>query len=150
MTNPTPTDALAAQPAIRHLLERLNQGFARRDVQQVLNLFAPGPETTFIGSEAEESAAGPAQLRSLLEVLFARGETYHWRWRQLHISTTGHTAWLMAQAILLVEGPQPLELPYRMTLVLQRRGTTWLIVHYHGSEPAAVPQSAPGPDHQWE
>ncbi|HEY3260659.1 MAG TPA: nuclear transport factor 2 family protein [Pseudonocardiaceae bacterium] len=141
MTRPTATNA------ILNLLERLNQGFARRDVQQVLDLFAPDPETTFIGSEADELATGPTQLRNLLESLFARPETYHWRWGQLHTNTAGQTAWLVTQATLLVDGPQPIELPYRMTLILQRRGTTWLIVHYHGSEPAAAPQSAPGSDH---
>lgn len=139
MTTAATTNALPAQPEIRNLLERLNQGFARRDVQHVLNLFAPGPETMFIGSEPEEIATGPAQLRNLLEALFARQEIYHWRWGQPHINTCGQTAWLVTQAILLVEGPQPLELPYRMTLVLQRRDTTWLIVHYHGSEPAVDP-----------
>lgn len=141
MTKPTATDALAAKPAIRDLLEQLNQGFARRDVQQVLNLFAPDPETTFIGSEPDETAAGPTQLRNLLEALFARPETYHWRWGKLHINTTGQTAWVVTHAILLVEGPEPLELPYRMTVLFQRRGTTWLIVHYHGSEPTTVPES---------
>jgi ketosteroid isomerase-like protein len=144
MTKPTATDSLAPGPAIRDLLEQLNQGFARRDVEQVLNLFAPGPETMFIGSEAEEIAAGPEQLRNLLEALFARAESYHWRWGQLHIGAAGQAAWVVTQATLVVEGPQPLELPYRMTVVLRRRGTTWLIVHYHGSEPAAVPEWTPG------
>ena len=139
MTNPPAASLPAAEPAIRNLLERLNEGFTQRDVHQVLSLFAPGPETVFIGSEADEIAAGPAQLRNLLESLFAREEIYHWRWGQLHINASGHTAWLVTQAILLVEGPQPLELPYRMTLVLHRCGNTWLIVHYHGSEPASSP-----------
>jgi uncharacterized protein (TIGR02246 family) len=147
MTKPTATDALAAKPAIRNLMEQLNQGFARCDVRQVLNLFAPDPETTFIGSEPDEIAVGPTQLRKLLETLFARPETYHWRWGSLQINTTGQTAWVVTRAILVVEGPQPLEAQYRMTLVLQRRGTTWLIVHYHGSEPATVPESAPGNGH---
>jgi ketosteroid isomerase-like protein len=139
MTTPTETDALAANTAIRTLLERLNQGFARQDVQQVLSLFAPAPETMFIGSEAEEVAAGPAQLQNLLEALFTRPEIYHWRWGQPHINITGQTAWLVTEAVLLVEGPQPLELPYRITLVLQRCGASWRIMHYHGSEPIAVP-----------
>jgi uncharacterized protein (TIGR02246 family) len=142
MSKPATTDGSAATPTIRNLLERLNQGFARRDVTQVLDLFTPDPETVFIGSEAGETATGPTQLRRLLQGLFARPETYQWRWGQLHVGVTGQVAWLTTQAVLLVEGPQPLELPYRMTLVLQRRENTWLIVHYHGSEPAAVPQAA--------
>jgi uncharacterized protein (TIGR02246 family) len=139
MTKPCATGTLAAEPAIRSLLERLNQGFARQDVQQVLKLFAPDPEITFIGSEAGETAAGPAELRNLLEGLFARPETYRWHWGELHINTNGQTAWLVSHAVLLVEGPESLELPYRITLVLQRRGTSWRIMHYHGSEPVAVP-----------
>jgi ketosteroid isomerase-like protein len=136
MTKP---DTTGVPPAIRELLERLNQGFARRDVQRVLNLFASGPEIMFIGSEPGEIAAGPEQLRNLLAGLFARGEIYQWRWGELHLSVTGDIAWLVAQAVLLVEGPEPLELPYRITLVLQRCNSAWLIAHYHGSEPAAGP-----------
>jgi ketosteroid isomerase-like protein len=139
MTQPCATDASAAKQAILDLLERLNQGFARQEVKEVLKLFAPDPEITFIGSEAGETAAGPAQLRNLLEALFARPETYRWHWGELHINTNGQTAWLVTQAVLLVEGPEPVELPYRITLVLQRHGSSWRIMHYHGSEPVAVP-----------
>jgi uncharacterized protein (TIGR02246 family) len=142
MSKPTTTIGSATGPAILTLLERLNQGFARQDVQQVLDLFAPDPEIVFIGSEAGETATGPTQLRTLLEALFARPETYQWRWGEPHGRVTGQVAWLTTEAVLLVEGPERLQLPYRTTLVLQRRGDAWLIMHYHGSEPAAVPQQA--------
>jgi hypothetical protein len=143
MTKLTRPDGSATWPGILTLLERLNQGFARHDVQQILDLFAPDPQIVFIGSEADETAIGPTQLRTLLEGLFARPETYQWRWGQPHLGVTGHLAWLSTEAVLLIEGPERLQLPYRITLVLQRRGNAWLIVHYHGSEPAAVPQPAP-------
>ena len=144
MRSPTLTDGSAALPAILNLLERLNQGFARRDVSQVLDLFTPDPDIVFIGSEAGETATGPTQLRTLLEALFARPETYQWRWGQLHVRVIGQVAWLTTEATLRVQGRERLELPYRITLVLQRRGNAWLIIHYHGSEPAAVPQPSPG------
>lgn len=143
MSKPSATDGSATGPTILHLLERLNQGFARHDVQQVLDLFAPGPQIVFIGSEAGETAIGPTQLRTLLEALFARPETYQWRWGQPHLRVTGHLAWLTTEAVLFVEGPERLQLPYRITLVLQRRANAWLIMHYHGSEPAAVPGQHP-------
>lgn len=142
MSKPTTTNGSATGPAILNLLERLNQGFARHDVHQVLDLFAPDPEIVFIGSEAGETATGPTQLRTLLEALFARTETYQWRWGEPHGKVTGQVAWLTTEAVLLVEGPERLQLPYRTTLVLQRRGDAWLITHYHGSEPVAVPQQA--------
>jgi ketosteroid isomerase-like protein len=143
MSGPTWTDGSAPGP-IRDLLERLNQGFARQDVQQVLDLFAPGPEIVYLGSEAGETAVGPPQLRTLLQALFARPETYQWRWGQLHVSVMGQFAWLTTEATLQVEGQERLELPYRITLVLQRRGDGWLVVHYHGSEPVPVPEPSPG------
>jgi uncharacterized protein (TIGR02246 family) len=146
MSKPTATDGSATTPAILNLLERLNQGFARHDVTQVLDLFTPDPEMVFIGSEADETAAGPTQLRTLLEALFARPETYQWRWGQLHLRVIGQFAWLTTEATLRVQGRERLELPYRITLVLRRRGAAWRIIHYHGSEPAAVPQPSPGAD----
>jgi uncharacterized protein (TIGR02246 family) len=138
MSSPTLTDGSAARPAMRNLLERLNQGFARHDVEQVLGLFSPDPDIMFIGSEADETATGPMQLRTLLEELFARPETYQWHWGEARARVTGQFAWLATEAVLIVEGPENQQLPYRITLVLQRRGDRWLIAHYHGSEPAAV------------
>ena len=143
MSGPTWAGGSGPGP-IRDLLERLNQGFARQDVQQVLDLFAPGPEIVYLGSEAGETAVGPTQLRTLLQALFARPETYQWRWGQLHVSVMGQFAWLTTEATLQVEGQERLELPYRITLVLQRRGDGWLVVHYHGSEPVPVPEPSPG------
>jgi ketosteroid isomerase-like protein len=147
MSKPTTTDRSArsaAGPGIRDLLERLNRGFARQDVQQILDLFAPDPQTVYLGSEAGETAIGPTQLRTLLEGLFARPETYQWRWGELHISEIGPFAWLTTEAILRVQGRERLELPYRITLVLEHRADRWLVMHYHGSEPVAVPQPSPG------
>lgn len=138
MSSPTLTEGSAAGPAMRSLLERLNQGFARHDLKQVLGLFSPDPDIVFIGSEADETATGPVQLRTLLEGLFARPETYQWHWGEARVRVTGQVAWLATEAVLVVEGPEQQRLPYRITLVLQRRGERWLIVHYHGSEPAAV------------
>jgi uncharacterized protein (TIGR02246 family) len=143
MSKPTMTDRSATGPAILKLLKRLNQGFAGRDVTQILGLFASDPDIVFIGSEADETATGPTQLRGLLEALFARPETYQWRWGQPRVRVIGQFAWLTTEAILLVQGRERLELPYRITLVLQRRDDAWLIIHYHGSEPAAVPQPSP-------
>jgi uncharacterized protein (TIGR02246 family) len=140
MSTLTATDAAATGPAILNLLERLNQGFARHDVRQVLDLFVPDPGIVFIGSEADETATGPTQLRGLLEALFARPDTYQWRWDQLHVKAIGQFAWLTSEAVLLVQGKDRLELPYRMTLVLQHRGDRWLVMHYHGSEPTAASQ----------
>ena len=140
MSNPVETDASGTRQAMQDVLERLSQGFAGRDLRQVLELFAPDPEIVFIGSEADELAIGPARLRALLEALFARPETYRWHWRRLHVAVAGELAWLTTEATLLVEGNEQLELPYRITLVLRRRDDGWLIVQYHGSEPATAPE----------
>jgi uncharacterized protein (TIGR02246 family) len=123
--------------ALLALLEQLNQGFLRRDVERVLDLFVPDAELVFIGSEDGETATGATQLRSLLETLFARPETYRWSWDQLRFRVNDSVAWLATEAVLTVEGPERLELPYRMTLTLERRRGRWLIMHYHGSEPTA-------------
>ena len=133
-----PVGTSDVDPAILAVLEDLNRGFSQRNVEQVLGLFAPNADIVFIGSEAGETATGTPQLRVLLEALFARSESYRWCWSRRTARMTGPVAWLVADAILRVEGPQELEVPYRMTLVLERCGHQWRIVHYHGSEPAAT------------
>jgi uncharacterized protein (TIGR02246 family) len=145
MSSPSLTDGSAAGPAMLDLLERLNQGFARHDVKQVLGLFSPDRDIVFIGSEADETATGLVQLRTLLERLLARPETYQWRWGETRARVTGQVAWLATEGILVVEGPEQQQLPYRITLVLQRRGDRWLIVHYHGSEPVTTAEHSSAP-----
>jgi ketosteroid isomerase-like protein len=146
MTSPSLTDGSGAGPAMFDLLERLNQGFARHDVKQVLDLFFADPGIVFIGSEADETATGPVELRTLLERLFARPETYQWRWGEARARVTGQVAWLATEAVLVVDGSeQQQQLPYRITLVLRRHGERWVIAHYHGSEPVAVAEQYSAP-----
>ena len=82
-----------------------------------------------MGSEADEVATGPDEIRHHLQRILARPVTYRWEWKSRKVSAAGSVAWLVADA--LASGH-----PYRMTVVLEKRGGRWLVMQFHGSEPA--------------
>ncbi len=117
-------------------LESLNRAFISQDGEQVLNLFATDPDVTFLASEAGETAVGPNDLKLLLNELFSRPEAYSWKWLEVSVSGSETVAWAAADTVIQVhKGTSIREYPYRLTTVFEKRGSEWLLMHFHGSEP---------------
>ena len=117
-------------------LETLNRAFISQDGEQVLKLFATDPDVTFLASEAGETAVGQNELKLLLNGLFSRPEAYSWKWLEVSVSASGTVAWVSADTVIQVhKGTDMKEYPYRLTTVFEKRGTEWLLMHFHGSEP---------------
>jgi ketosteroid isomerase-like protein len=102
-----------------------------------MELFGPDADVVFIGSEADETAIGPVALQVRLKEIFSRPESYSWEWKWRSVSAAESVAWVTADAAVLAKGGgRDLALPYRLTVVMERRGDRWLWMQYHGSEPA--------------
>jgi len=128
---------LDERAAVLNSLERLSSAIYGQQLQAVLALFAPGPDTLLISSEAGEVARGPYELQALFERMFARAVRYSYRWEVTVISLYGDVATIYASGVIVTTSEAGLhEHPYRMTGVLLRSGSEWLWAHYHGSEPA--------------
>ncbi|SRR5258706_506640 len=130
---------MVMESEVRASLNKLNQGFASRNVEMVLGLFAPDPDVVFIASEADEVASGPTQLKALVEELLSRPEVYSWDWQHILVSAAGSVAWIVAPSSLInvrSSDGQRESFPYRLTGILERRGEDWMWVHFHGSEPS--------------
>ena len=122
---------------INSMLRSFGRAVSRRDVQGVMNLFAPDADIVMLGSEKGERAYGPKGLKKFLEGVLSRRSTYSWRWRKQVISSSGSVAWVTAEGYVTVTtGKKKKTYPYRMTGVFERRATRWVWLHYHGSEPA--------------
>jgi uncharacterized protein (TIGR02246 family) len=135
------TDAVEdAGPAVLAVLDRLTEALVRRDGAAAGALFAPDADTLLAGSGAGETARGADAVRALLEGITARWSTaFAWDWRTA--SAAGDVAWLMAEGTCSgTFDEQAFSVPYRLSMVLERRGGTWLVRQLHGSEPSTTGQ----------
>jgi ketosteroid isomerase-like protein len=89
-----------------------------------------------IGSDTDEGMVGPAELRKLLERALRQLDASSWHLGWHSVSAAGSVAWLVADLNGQVarQGYETL-VTRRVTMVLQRRGDEWLIVHSHSSLP---------------
>jgi ketosteroid isomerase-like protein len=121
------------------VLERFRKTTSERDLEGVLQLFADDSDVFIMGSEATETALGPVEVKKFFERIFARPVAYHFEWKSRSVSHAQSVAWITIDASVRVLGKDVDRIgPYRITAILEKRGTEWLIVHYHGSEPVAV------------
>lgn len=118
------------------LLSVLNVRLRDRDVQGAIALFEK--DAVLFGSEAEESAAGHAELKLFFSRLFERPHTYGWRWDSLLVSTANDIAWFVGPATVVARRNDGTEqgAPYRLSGVLKRQADArWLFVLFNGAEP---------------
>ena len=141
MSNATGGDG--AEAALVAVLDRFTDALARRDAAAAIALFAPDLDTILVGSATGEVARGPDAIRTLLEDLAAKvSVTFTWDWRVAN--TTGSVGWLLAEGRCHGTGiGMDVRVPYRASMVLERRGTEWLVRQYHGSEPSMTGQEPP-------
>jgi ketosteroid isomerase-like protein len=120
------------------LIEVLNcfcSGFADRDGEAVMRLFAPDPDMAVVTSE-ESLLRGPVELWRFLDRYVDGPTTYSWEWDRQDISMAGSVAWLLAEGTETAATEDRIEQhPYRMTMVLERREDRWLLMQVHGSSP---------------
>jgi len=81
---------------LRELLHALSAAFQSKDVEALLRLFSTDPAVTYAGSEFNEKATGPAEVRALLSELLGRPATYSFDFGDLTFSEHHGLVWLLA------------------------------------------------------
>jgi uncharacterized protein (TIGR02246 family) len=128
------TDA-HTEAALLEILERFCSGFAARDADGVLELFAPDDDVVMVTSE-EALLRGHDEVRAFLD-RYAQGTTrYSWRWDRRGVSGAGAVGWLLAEGTeTAAEEAREERHPYRMSMVCEKRNGRWLLLQVHGSSP---------------
>jgi uncharacterized protein (TIGR02246 family) len=123
------------EAALLDVLERFCSGFAGRDADSVVQLFAPDADIVMVTSE-EPLLRGPDEVIAFLQ-RYARGTTtYAWRWDRRDVSNAGAVAWLLAEGVESAAADDHQEQHrYRMSMVCEKRNGRWLLVQVHGSSP---------------
>jgi uncharacterized protein (TIGR02246 family) len=128
-------DDAQTEAALLEILESFCSGFAARDADGVMQLFAQDADVVMVTSE-ESLLRGPDEIRAFLE-RYARGTTtYSWTWYRRDVSAAGAVGWLLAEGTetAAAEGREQKH-PYRMTVVCEKRDDRWLLLQIHGSSP---------------
>jgi uncharacterized protein (TIGR02246 family) len=122
--------------AVVAVLDEWERAEATGDAAAQRALFAGDADVMLVGSSGWERFRGPDELNTFFEK--ADGVPSWSTWRERHVSQAGDVAWVFANGEFTYEyeGTRT-TVPYRMTVILERRGDRWMIVHYHGSEPSA-------------
>ncbi len=118
-------------------LEQFKQAYEQHDIERLLALFAPDPDVVIIGTGVDEKRVGLAEIQTQAERDWAQSETFSLEWGWSSVSAAGSVAWVAADAIGHVKmGGQEVQLPLRLTAVLEHRGARWLWMQGHVSMPA--------------
>jgi uncharacterized protein (TIGR02246 family) len=121
--------------ALLEILERFCTGFAARDPESVMQLFAPDADVVMVTSE-ETLLRGLDEVRAFLH-RYAQGTTrYSWTWDRRDVSAAGAAGWLLAEGMETAATEEREEKhQYRMSMVCEKRDGRWLLVQVHGSSP---------------
>jgi uncharacterized protein (TIGR02246 family) len=116
------------------ILESFCSGFAARDADGVMQLFAPDADVVMVTSE-ESLLRGPDEVRAFLQ-RYAHGTTeYSWTWDRCDFSAAGTVGWLLAEGTETAAAGGREKHPYRMSMVCEQRDGRWLLAQVHGSSP---------------
>jgi ketosteroid isomerase-like protein len=125
-----------AERGVRRTLIRLNDLLGRRDMR-IVDEFAEGADTLFVGSLSTDRARGRSELAEHFRRYFEQPETLAFAWREVDVSVRGAVAWLHAEGEVVAHGPEgESRRPYRLTGVLEQHHGKWLWRLFHGSQPA--------------
>ncbi len=125
------------EAAVKAVLNKLADGYTRRDLETLVAIFAPDPDNIMFGTQADEKRIGLAEIKAQAERDWSQTEANSIEYEWTSISAANGVAWVAADMTFEVKAEgQEMTLPGRLTAVLEQRGDQWLIVQSHFSLPA--------------
>ena len=119
-------------------LNKFNKTYEQRDMEGVLSFLIPDPDVIVIGTGPDEKRIGIDEIRLQLERDWSQTDAASIEILRHMISAAGKVAWITADIVVrAMAGVQEINLPSRLTVVLEQRGKRWLIAQWHMSTPAA-------------
>jgi len=119
-------------------LNKFNKTYEQRDMEGVLSYLIPDLDVIVIGTGPDEERIGIDEIRLQLERDWSQTDVTSIEIMRHMISAAGKVAWITADIVFHARsGGQDIDLPSRLTAVLELRGKRWLIAQWHVSIPAA-------------
>jgi class 3 adenylate cyclase len=132
---------------VSRVLSRIVEAAAGRDVEAAMAGFAEDPDVFLQGTGVDEARTGRAAIREQVERDFSQSDALSWTMLRQSISSAGSVAWTAGDVVIRVTmGGRTLDIPHRLTTVLECRGGKWLLLQMHlsvANGAQAVGQSYP-------
>lgn len=126
---------------VEAVISKMTDAYASRDIAGLMACFAPDDDIVLYGTGADEKRVGPRAIRAQAERDWAQTENAAMTFRSQTISAAGNVAWASMDGSFDVRADgEDISMPARVSVVLEKRGDRWLIVHAHFSLPAAGQQ----------
>ncbi|NLW35743.1 nuclear transport factor 2 family protein [Syntrophorhabdus aromaticivorans] len=112
------------------------RAYRDRDLEKILELFAPDPDVVFYGNGEDEKSVGLAGIKEQAEHDWSQSAAVSLEIKWTSVSMSGPVAWLAADLEILADGGGvEMSLPARLTAVLERRSERWFFMQWHVSLP---------------
>ncbi|MFH1654447.1 MAG: nuclear transport factor 2 family protein [Pseudomonadota bacterium] len=127
------------ESAVMEVLNQFNQYYMYKDIDGIMGLFAPEHDIVFLGTGSDEKRIGPNEIRKQLQRDFEQSEELKWEWQWISVSVFEKVSWVAADFVVVakVDG-KSLNIPGRVTCVLENLNSKWRIVQWHNSLPSAA------------
>jgi ketosteroid isomerase-like protein len=121
-----------SEAEVTQVLARIVDAARRRDVEGAVALFADDPDVFLYGTGVDEARKGRAEIRTQIERDLSQSDAWSWTLGQQSISSAGAVAWTAGDVVIrVVVGDRTLDVPHRLTTVLERRDGKWLVLQMH-------------------
>jgi ketosteroid isomerase-like protein len=127
------------QAQVLAVLDRMNALMAVGDCDGQRAQFADDADVAMVGSADFEVFLNAEGVDAYFALVRDHNVTASWAWKERRVWASGDIAWAYADSdfTYTLDGTEQ-TLPYRLTMVCQRRDGEWRIVLFHGSEPAII------------
>jgi uncharacterized protein (TIGR02246 family) len=125
-------------------LDRFIKAYQDKDLAGILKLFAPDPDVVFYGNGEDEKSIGVEGIHEQAEHDWSQSAAVSLEIKWSSVSLAGAVAWLAADIEIHagIEG-MDMNLPARLTAILEKRAGKWLFMQWHASVPTIEqPQSS--------
>src|SRR5262245_32010466 len=107
---------------VREVLARIIDTAERRDVDGAMAMFADDADVFLYGTGVDEARKGPAEVREQIERDLSQSDAWSWTLGPQNVSSAGAVAWTAGDLVIrVVMGDRTVDIPHRLTLVLERR-----------------------------
>jgi len=117
---------------VTSVLSRMVDIVRAGDVDAAVALFADDPDVFLQGTGVDEARTGRAAIREQIERDFTQSDALSWTTLPQSVSSAASVAWTAGDVVIRVTmGGRTLDIPHRLTTVLERRGGKWLVLQMH-------------------
>lgn len=124
---------------VKAVLKTFIESYAKRDLNALKACFASDSDVLLYGTGADEKRIGATEIEIQAKRDWEQTDAASLALQSTFVSAAVPVAWVAADGTfdLRAEG-QEMHVPVRITFILEKRGSAWLIVHAHFSMPAAT------------